>query len=82
VKNHKTVAFTINLKYKPFGTSHSVRTTDAFLPPVEAMVSTCRPMNNNRPGLVMFNFDEESTNFTIPIKGFENGSTMAVLYCI
>jgi len=58
-----------------------VRTTDAFLPPVEAMVSTCRPMNNNRPDL-MFSFGEKSTNFTIPIKGFQNGSTMAVLYCI
>jgi hypothetical protein len=81
VKNHKTVTFTVNFKYKPFGTSHSVRTTDAFLPPVEAMVS-CRPMNSNRPGLVMFNFDEKSTNFMIPVKGFQNGSTMAVLYYI
>jgi hypothetical protein len=81
VKNHKTVTFTVNLKYKPFSTSDSVRTTDVFLPPVEAMVSSCRPMNNNRPGLV-FNFDEESTNFAIPIKGFQNGSTVAVLYYI
>ena len=79
MKNYKTVTFTVNLKYKPFSISHSMRTTDAFIPPVEAMVSTCRPMNNNGPDLVMFSFDEKSTNFTIPIKGFKYGSIMAVL---
>jgi hypothetical protein len=82
VKNYKTVTFTVNLKYKPFSTSHSVRTTDALIPPVEAIVSTCRPMNSNRPDFVTFNFDKKSTNFMIPIKGFQYGSTMAVLYYI